>query len=167
MITCKWFVWLGIGACSLPLVPWGMAMTAPDRSAEGGEVEVHGDRVTFGRKDADGGGIGGEGIGGELKFQRGAHGSAGAMPSAAVEWMAPGNRRGNHLVAVIHLDSEIFPEVVGARDESGRRTGARASWIMDESSIGWSEIDFDRDLDGLLLMEVIEAGLLSAVAADA
>jgi hypothetical protein len=76
--------------------------------------------------------------------------------------VAPGKGRGNDLVAVIHLDSEVFPEIIGARDEKGR-----ATWIGDECAIGRSEIDFDSDFDELILAEMIEPGLLSAVTADA
>ena len=85
-----------------------------------------------------------------------------AKASASVEWVAPGKGRGNDLVAVIHLDSEVFPEIIGARDEKGR-----ATWIGDECAIGRSEIDFDSDFDELILAEMIETGLLGAVTTDA
>jgi hypothetical protein len=129
---------------------------------EAGEVEGDRDGLTFGGKDLDGCGIGSEDLGGELKFQGGTHGAAVAKASASVEWVAPGNGRGNDLIAVIHLDSEVFPEIIGARYESGRASG-----IGYESTIGCSEIDFDGDLDELFFAEMIEPGLLSAVIGDA
>jgi hypothetical protein len=131
-------------------------------SAEAGEVEAGGDGITFGMTDLDSGGIGGEGLGREIKFQGGTHGAAVPKASASVEGVTPGKGRGNDLVAVIHLDSEVFPEIIGARNESGR-----AIWIRDESAIGCSEIDFDSDLDELVLAEMIKPGLLSAETTDA
>jgi hypothetical protein len=135
---------------------------AAEVSAEAGEVEFDKDGLTFRGKDLDSGGIGSEDLGGELKFQGCSHGAAAANAPASVEWVAPGNGGGDDLFAVIHLDSEVFPEIVRARDESGR-----ATWIGDESTIGCSEIDFDSDLDNLVLAEMIKPGLLSGVTTDA
>src|SRR5712692_7269494 len=166
MITCKWFVCLGIGACSLPLVPWGMAMTAPDRSAEGGEVEVHGDRVTFGRKNLDGGGVGDEGIGGEIEFERCT--CQGARTVATAPRVRPAVRVGGEdLLVIKDLDLEVSPEITGPRDESRRCIGARACGRSKKCAIRRGKLDFDEDFDQLFLPEMIEAGLLSAVAADA
>jgi len=101
------------------------------KSAEAGEVEGDRDGLAFWREDLDGGRIGSEDIGGELQIDVRAHRTAAANASASVERVAPGNGGRNDLVAVIHLDSKVFPEVIGARDESGR-----ASWVGDESAIG-------------------------------
>jgi hypothetical protein len=135
-------------------------------SAEGDEIELHGGRVAIRRDYLDGSGIGREGFCGKFQFEGGTHRTARAVAPTAVEWVAPENGGGNQLVAVIHLDSEVFPEVRGTWDENGRRSGSRASRIGDESTIGCCEINLHGDLDGLFLIEVIEAGLLGTVRAE-
>jgi hypothetical protein len=70
------------------------------------------------------------------------------------------------LVAVENLNLEVLPEIKRAPNESGGRTGSRASGIGYESAVRWSEINFDGDLDELFFAEMIEPGLLGAVRAE-
>ena len=138
----------------------------PKESAEGGEVEVHGDRVTFGRKDMDGGGVGDEGIGGEIEFERCT--CQGARTVATAPRVRPAVRVGGEdLLVIKDLDLEVSPEITGPRDESRRCIGARACGRSKKCAIRRGKLDFDEDFDQLFLPEMIEAGLLSAVAADA
>ena len=55
------------------------------RLAEAVQVEVDGDRVAFGWSDLDGGGIGFEGTGSELKLEGGAAEDAAAVAVARID----------------------------------------------------------------------------------
>src|SRR5713226_1699965 len=89
-----------------------------------------------------------------------------AIAPATIERVASRIGGGKDLVSVIHLDAEIFPEIVGARDQSRGRARSRGIWITDQSAIGIRQIDLNGDLDGLIVAAVIEKGLLGAVVTD-
>ena len=90
-------------------------------SAEGGEIEGDRDLSTFGRCDLDNGGIGGEGVCGEIKFESGPGQGAWATAATIVVCMAARGGRRDGLLAVIDVDLEVPPEVMGAEHESRGR----------------------------------------------
>ena len=76
------------------MTSWRWFVVADDGrgSAEGGEIEGDRDLSPLGRCDLDGGGIGGEGVRGELELQSGTHRIATATTPAAVQRVASRNR---------------------------------------------------------------------------
>ena len=91
-------------------------------SAEAGEVEVDGDGIAFGRNCLHGHEIGGEGDGGEFQIDGSAPGTARAIATTAIERAAARIGGGKNLATVIDLDTKVFLEIIGARNES-RETG--------------------------------------------
>ena len=137
-------------------------------SAEAGEVEVDEDLVAFGRKDLDGGGLGSESIGREIEFKRRARQIARITvapaivvgPAVRVGWREP-------LVVVGDLDLKVSPEIPRARDEGEWSTGARIGFRGQEGAVSRGQLDLNDNSHNLHPTAVIEAGLLSAVVADA
>src|SRR2546427_5709917 len=86
-------------------------------SAEAGEVEVDGDGVALRGSDFDGGGIGGEGIGGKVEFESCARQIARITVAPAI-MVRPAMRIGGReeLVSVRDLDLKVSPEILGSRD---------------------------------------------------
>jgi len=135
-------------------------------SAEAGEIEVDGDGVAFGGNDFDGDRVGGECANGKLQIDGSASRTARAIAATSVERAASyvGGRK--NLVSVRHLDVKVPPEIIVARDERGRRGGSRALRIGDHGAVGIGQIDFDSNLDELLLAAMIKQGLLRTVVPD-
>jgi len=93
-------------------------------SAEAGEIEVDGDGVAFGGNDFDGDRIGGESGYWKLQIDGSAPRTARASAPTTVERAALRVGGRDDLETVRHLDAKISPEIVGARDERGRRGGS-------------------------------------------
>jgi len=87
-----------------------------ENSAEAGEVEVDGDGVAFRGNDLDGGGIGVEGFGREIKFEGSAGHDARTMTPATIGCVSVKIGGGAELAAVIDLNLEVSPEISRARD---------------------------------------------------
>ena len=110
---------------------------AGDCSAEAGEVEVDGDGVTFGGRDVNGGGIGGEGFRTEIEFEGCAGQDAWTTASATIGGAAMKVVGSNELARVIDLNLEVSPEVAGARHPrlGGAGPPVRRGWDEPAKSI--------------------------------
>ena len=84
--------------------------------AEVGVVEVYGDGVAFGGSDLDGGGVGGEGFGGEVECEGGTGEGALTTFAAKVVGVAVISGGDEFLIAVVDAGFEVSPEVLGAGD---------------------------------------------------
>jgi len=134
--------------------------------AEAGEVEVDGDGVAFGGNDFDGDRVGDECANGKLQIDGSASRTARAIAATSVERAASDVGGRKNLVTVRYLDAKVSPEIIVARDERGRRGCSRALRIRDHGAVGISQIDFDSNLDELLLAAMIQQGLLRTVVPD-
>src|SRR5260370_30906567 len=101
----------------------GKGSREANRLGEMVEVEVNGDGVALRGIDVNGGGAGGKVFGGEVELESGAGDLATAFIGAEEIRMA-GRREGPQLFVVAgHLHVEVFPEVIGTRDEAVGRAG--------------------------------------------
>jgi len=131
--------------------------------AEVGEVEVEGEGIALRGIHVNGGGAGGKVFGGEVEPQSGADEEAAAVLRAGEIGLA-GRREGPELpVFAGNLNVEIFPEVIGTRDEAGGRTGARTGRTNNISTVRIGELDLHHDSYEFGLIAMIECGLLGAV----
>jgi hypothetical protein len=128
-----------------------------------GEVEVDGKGIAFGRIHVYGGGAGGKVFGREVELKSGAGERAAAVLGADEIGLA-GRRESPKLFVVAgDLHVEVFPEVIGTRDQADGRTGAGARGARDIRAIRISELDLHDDSYEFGLIAMIERGLLSAV----
>src|SRR6266436_4690228 len=131
--------------------------------AEVGEVEVEGEGIALRGIHVNGGGAGGKVFGVEVEPQSGADEEAAAVLRAGEIGLA-GRREGPELpVFAGNLNVEIFPEVIGTRDEAGGRTGARTGRTNNISTVRIGELDLHHDSYEFGLIAMIECGLLGAV----
>jgi len=106
--------------------------------AEGEEVEVDGDGVAFGGSNEDGGRVGVEDVGGEIKLDGSAGEGTVAVDAANVAWMAMNFDGREKFVAVENLHLEVAPEVVRPGDERGGGAGTPRGRRNDERAVGIS-----------------------------
>jgi len=127
------------------------------------EIEVEGDGITLGGKHLNGGGAGGKVFGGEIELESGAGQGAAAILGAAE--IGPTVRREGPELPILagDLNAEIFPEIIGARDEASWRTGAGTGRANDVRAIRIGELDLNDDSYKFGLIAMIEGGLLGAV----
>ncbi len=103
----------------------GKGSREANRLAEVIEIEIDGDGITLWRIYVNGGGTGGKIFGGKIELEGGAGDLATAFIGAEEIRMA-GRREGPELFVVAgDLHVEVFPEVIGTRDEAVGRAGAR------------------------------------------
>src|SRR5229473_6943348 len=120
------------------------------------EVEIDRDKITFWKIHVDGGGAGGKVFGGEVEPESGA-GDLAAPVIGADEIGMAGRREGPELFVVARdLHVEIFPEVIGTRNQAGGRTGARACRTSDKGAIRIGELDLQHDSNEFGLIAMIE-----------
>src|SRR6266704_3971161 len=123
----------------------GKGSREANRLAEMVEVEVNGDGVALRGIDVNGGGAGGKVFGGKIELEGGAGDLATAFLGAEEIRMA-GRREGPELFVVAgDLHVEVFPEVIGTRDEAVGRAGARPRRTHNEGGIRSGELDLDDD----------------------
>lgn len=127
------------------------------------EVEVDGEGIALRGNDVDGGGAGGKGLGGEIELESGAGEDAAAFVRAGQIGLAGRREGAEHFVVAGDLNVEVFPEVIGTRNEARGRTGAGTGGASDVRAIRIGELNLNDDSYEFGLIAMIEGGLLGAV----
>src|SRR5690242_2529033 len=113
-------------------------------SAEVVEIEIDGERIALRGNHVNDRGTRGKVFRGEIELERGADESAAAFITEEIG--LAGRREGlERVVFAGNLNVEIFPEIVGTRDEPFGRTGAGTSGANDERAVRVREMDVHKD----------------------